>query len=240
MTDRPRTLADYPRPNVAVDIAVLTVSDGALNVVIQRDAKGRAALPGRFVRERHTVEQTVREVLKLKLGLSPDHVRPHLLAVFSDPDRDPRGWTISIAHAVAMPSIELSDVVGELAPVAPAGRLVSGEALLYDHAEIIAAATDNLRERYEDQPDPDNLLRPPYTLSELRQLHEAVLGRRLMRDSFNRRVLPLLEPQFDTDGKPATKVGGGRPARLYVKNAPPSATFGWKLPSPRSEQDPGF
>ncbi|PWD44981.1 NUDIX hydrolase [Gordonia paraffinivorans] len=238
MTSRSKSLADYPRPNVAVDIAVLTVAEGALNVVIQRDAEGRASLPGRFIRERQTVEQTVREVLELKLGLSPDHVRPHLLAVFSDPDRDPRGWTISIAHAVALPNVGLSGVIGELAPVTPTGRLASGEELLYDHAEIIAAATDTLRERYEDQADPDDLLRPPYTLSELRQLHEAVLGRPLMRDSFNRRVKPLLEPQLDADGKPATRIGGGRPARLYAKAAP-TATFGWRLPSPRSEQAPG-
>ncbi|WP_425323691.1 NUDIX hydrolase [Gordonia rubripertincta] len=229
------TLTDYPRPNVAVDIAVLTVSNGTLNVVIQRDEQGRAALPGRFVRERRTVEETVREVLELKLGLSPDHVRPHLLAVFSDPDRDPRGWTISVAHAVALPAVELSDVTGELAPVTPTGQLASGERVLYDHAQIIAAATDKLRERYEDQPDPDNLLRPPYTLSELRELHEAILGRRLMRDSFNRRAQPLLAPQLDPEGKPATRIGGGRPARLYAKDAPPTATFGWRLPSPRPD-----
>ena len=109
-------LSDYPRPNVAVDIAVLTVLDGSLCVVIQRnpDSAG-AALPGRFVRERRTVDETVREVLELKLGLSPDHVRPHLLAVFSDPDRDPRGWTISIAHAVALPAAPPAGVLASRA-----------------------------------------------------------------------------------------------------------------------------
>ncbi|MDL9946911.1 NUDIX hydrolase [Gordonia sp. ABSL11-1] len=225
-------LSDFPRPSVAVDIAVLTVVDRELQVVVQRTPNGGApALPGRFVRDRHTVNETVREVLELKLGLSPDHVRPHLLAVFSDPDRDPRGWTISIAHAVALPPDELSDVVGELEPVSDDGRLASGERLLYDHDEIIAAATDNLRDRYEDRPDPDNLLHQPYTLSELRELHEAILGRRLMRDSFNRRVQPLLAAAMDAEGKPATRVGGGRPARLYSKEAPATATFGWRLPS---------
>lgn len=230
-------LSDYPRPNVAVDIAVLTVLDGSLCVVIQRnpDSAG-VALPGRFVRERRTVDETVREVLELKLGLSPDHVRPHLLAVFSDPDRDPRGWTISIAHAVALPAADLSDVDGELAPLTSHGRLASGERLLFDHDAIIAAATDNLRDRYEDQPDPDNLLHPPYTLSELRELHEAILGRRLMRDSFNRRVQPLLAAEITPEGTPATRVGGGRPARLYTKDAPPTATFGWRLPTAESEE----
>ncbi|MGV9670482.1 NUDIX hydrolase [Gordonia sp. NPDC003504] len=228
---RTSRLTDYPRPNVAVDIAVLSVVDATLCVVVQRDDDGTAMLPGRFIRERRTVADTVGEVLQLKLGLSPDHIHPHLLRVFDDPDRDPRGWTISIAHAVALPAAQLTDVVGELVPVTPAGTLTSGEALLYDHTQIIAAATDSLRERYEDRPDPDNLLPQPYTLSELRELHEAILGRRLMRDSFNRRVQPLLAPQTDATGSPVTRAAGGRPARLYAKDGPPTATFGWKLPS---------
>lgn len=223
-------LSSYPRPNVAVDIAVLTVVDDALHVVIQQQPDGRPALPGRFIRERRTVDETVREVLELKLGLSPDHVRPHLLAVFSDPDRDPRGWTISIAHAVALPPDELSDVIGELAPLDADGHLASGERLLYDHDDIVTAATDRLRRRYEDQPDPDNLLRTPHTLSELRALHEAILGRRLMRDSFNRRVQPLLRLETDPDGNPETKIAGGRPARLFYKRSGPTASFGWRLP----------
>lgn len=224
-------LTDYPRPNVAVDIAVLTVVDATVCVVIQRSDDGAPALPGRFIRDQRRVADTVHEVLEHKLGLSPDHVRPHLLAVFDDPDRDPRGWTISIAHAVALPAAQLTDVVGELAPLTPTGALASGERLLYDHDAIIAAATDRLRRRYEDRPDPDALLATPYTLTELRELHEAILGRRLMRDSFNRRVQPLLAPQVDASGQPETRVAGGRPARLFARSAAPTATFGWKLPS---------
>ncbi|MFT4044653.1 MAG: NUDIX hydrolase [Gordonia sp. (in: high G+C Gram-positive bacteria)] len=231
VTSRTR-LVDYPRPSVAVDIAVLTVVDASLHVVIQRDPEtGAAALPGRFIRERRTVAETVCEVLELKLGLSPDRVRPHLLAVFSDPDRDPRGWTISIAHSIALPVAQLRDMTGELAPLDVCGHLASGEHLRYDHDEIIAAAAGNLRERYEDGPDPDDLLPEPYTLSELRELHEAILGRRLMRDSFNRRVQPLLAPKIDALGNPETRVGGGRPARLFTRGAPLTATFGGKLPS---------
>ena len=216
---------------MAVDIAVLTVVDAALHVVIQRSPAGSPALPGRFIRDKHTVTQTVHELLELKLGLSPDGVRPQLLRVFDDPGRDPRGWTISIAHAVTLPAKALTEVVGELAPVTPEGALKSGERLLYDHDQIIAAATDSLRRRYEDRPDPDGLLPGSYTLTELRELHEAILGRLLMRDSFNRRVKPLLAPVVDDAGAPETRVAGGRPARLFTKSAPPSATFGWKLPS---------
>ena len=220
---------------MAVDIAVLTVVRKTHHVVVNRDSDSVPALPGRFIRERHTVPQTIREVLELKLGLSPDHVHPTLLQVFDAPDRDARGWTISIAHSVALPADELEGVTGDLVPLTPDGRLMSGEALKYDHAQIIASAYDNLRRRYEETPDPDRLLRPPYTLSELRELHEAVLGRRLMRDTFNRRVKPLLAPQVDSAGKPHTRTAGGRPAALFGMPTEPKATFGYRLPGADNE-----
>ncbi|AZG47254.1 NrtR DNA-binding winged helix domain-containing protein [Gordonia insulae] len=225
-----KRLADYPHPNVAVDLAVLTVVDRSLRVVILRDEEGRAALPGRFVREGERVEDTVHEVLRQKLDLPADGVEPHLQAVFSKPDRDPRGWTISIAHAVTLPAAQLTTTRGELAAVTADGTLASGERLLYDHDEILSRAIVGLRERYEDRPDPERLLESPFTLSDLRATHEAVLGRRLMRDSFNRRVEPLLEVEIDDDGNPVTRVGGGRPARLF-RLPDTTSSFGWRLPS---------
>ena len=59
-----RPLDSYPRPGVTVDLAVLTVTDpgtddAALRVLVQErtDPDGRV-LPGRFLRERHTIDET--------------------------------------------------------------------------------------------------------------------------------------------------------------------------------------
>ena len=106
---------------------------------------------------------------------------------------------------MALPPDELSGVVGELAPVASDGRPRIGEHLLYDHDQILASATDSLRRRYEERPDPDNMLLPPYTLSDLRKLYdETVLGCDLMRDTFNRRAEPLLSLLAAPSGEPAS------------------------------------
>lgn len=225
---RSKKLTDYPRPNVAVDLAVLSVVENALCVRVLRDDDGSAALPGRFIREGSTVAQTVDEVLDLKLGLSGVDVEPHLLAVFSEPGRDPRGWTISIAHSVALPSALVASARGEWVAVNTSDG--PGDLhLRYDHDRIVAAAVADMRERYEDLPDPDGLQPQPFTLSELRATHEAVLGRKLMRDTFNRRIEPLLVAETDGDDRPVTRIGGGRPARLF--RLPHSTTsFGWRLP----------
>lgn len=77
-----RTLDSYPRPGVTVDLAVLTVTDAgtddaALRVLVQErnDPDGRV-LPGRFLRERHTVVDTVQEVFEHKVGVTPSEVTP--------------------------------------------------------------------------------------------------------------------------------------------------------------------
>jgi 8-oxo-dGTP diphosphatase len=214
-------LTAYPRPNVAVDLALLTVLPpqgrvrGTLGVLVQERTvapRGRA-LPGRFLRERQTVQQGVADLLRLELDLAPFSVLPGLVRIFDDPDRDERAWTISLAHAVSRPYAKVSGARGEFVPVDRNGDLVTGETLLFDHDTIVSEAATALRDRYELRPDPDHLLGHGVTLGELRNLHEAVLGEPLLRDTFNRRMGEHLRPTAET------RTAGGRPATVYVRAA---------------------
>lgn len=109
-----RSLDAYPRPGVTVDLAILSVTsagtdDAALRVLVQEreDPDGRV-LPGRFLRERRTVVDTVQDVFEQKVGVSPSEVTPpRLLRLFDAPERDDRTWAISVAHSVSMPEHEL-------------------------------------------------------------------------------------------------------------------------------------
>ncbi|NCD20790.1 MAG: NUDIX hydrolase, partial [Actinobacteria bacterium] len=98
-----KRLVDYPRPSVAVDVAVLTVvpgeelspsrrwsEPGILAVLVHRLPTGEWALPGTFLHEGERLADAVARALHDKLGL--DGVTPHQLRVFDDPTRDPRGW----------------------------------------------------------------------------------------------------------------------------------------------------
>lgn len=68
----------------------------------------------------------------------------------------------------------------------------------------------------EALPDPDHCLPGPFTLRQLRKVHEAVVGTVLHKDTFNRRMKPFLEPVLDDDGERvlADSVRGS-PAGLY-------------------------
>jgi 8-oxo-dGTP diphosphatase len=58
--------------------------------------KGAYALPGGFVDIGETVEAACRREVLEETGIAVDEL--HLVGVYSDPNRDPRGHTVSIAY----------------------------------------------------------------------------------------------------------------------------------------------
>ncbi|WP_104104649.1 NUDIX domain-containing protein [Arthrobacter sp. 08Y14] len=213
-SSKPLPLLEYPRPSVAVDTAALTVDAGELKVLLVRRRKehrtGEWALPGTFLRERETLAAAVLRSLRDKAGI--EGRVPQQLHVFDDPDRDDRGWTLSVAHVDAVPSQDLEKPVQSddvrLASVTGDAGLIAG--LPYGHADMVGLAVERLRQDYAQTPDPAGLLPEPFTLKELRDLHEAVAGRPLMRDTFRRQM----EPQLAATGLMSDGTRG-RPSRLW-------------------------
>lgn len=208
-----RTLEDYPRPSVAVDTAVLTVADGQLQVLLTltndavRTGEPEWRLPGTFLHEGEALAAAVLRSLRDKAGV--EGLAPRQLHVFDAPDRDDRGWVLSVAHldVVRAARLTASDRT-RLVPVADLPPLT------YDHAAIVRFAVDALRADHERIPDPAGLLDDTFTMRELRLLHEAVAGERLLPDSFRRAMLPALEPTGEL-----SREGRGRPAERYRKRA---------------------
>ena len=238
------TLSAFRGPHVAVDVAVLTVvpheasptGRAQLSVLVDERESSPAGLvlPGRFLRQGQTVAQAVADALSIKAGLADLQVAPRLLRVFDDPARDPRGWTLSLGHAVSVPFDRMESATGTLVHLDDRGVAQTGAALLFDHDVIVREAAEDIRARYELAPDPDALLEDGFTLAELRHLHEGVLGQPLRKDTFNRRMVDLLQPQREADGSPTLRTRGGRPAQVYRRatapKGPPAAQRRLVLP----------
>lgn len=197
-------LEDYPRPSVAVDTALLTVANDELRVLQVRRPRQRGwALPGTFLHPGERLIDAVLRSLREKAGVTGRE--PRQLRVFDDPDRDDRGWVLSVAHVDSCTEGDLADRAAEtrLVAVTAPGRLP------YGHDHIVEAAVTELRRRYAVSPDPDALLTEPFTLLQLRELHEAVAGEPLQRDTFRRAMEPQLKPTGEV-----TRGLRGRPAAL--------------------------
>lgn len=215
-------LADYPQPSVAVDTAVLTLAPRAnpapgapplrLSVLLVRRPKGAGgpewALPGTFLHEGERLADAVTRSLAEKAGVMGGH--PAQLAVFDQPDRDERGWVLSVAHLAVIPYAALVDVLlaaPDRVRLAPASR---PGPLPYDHVAIVAAARNELRRRYADRPDPERLLGSRFTIRDLRDVHEAIAGTTLQKDTFRRAMEPFLQ------GTGAMSSGTvGRPSQRF-------------------------
>lgn len=225
---RPSDLSDFPRPSVAVDVAVMTVTDqGDLAVLLYRRTGDRAgiwALPGRFLREGERLAQAVTHTLEEKCHLTSSAVGgrvPRQLHVFDDPDRDDRGWVLSVAHLLVLPFEQLAPVVDAhddlaIAPVTD-GRVhapVGQSDLPYGQDEIVTRARDELVALYRAVPDPERIIdRDAFTLSELAEVHFAVLGTDDWPiDTFRRKMSRQLRETGDV-----VRRGPGRPAALFER-----------------------
>jgi 8-oxo-dGTP diphosphatase len=205
-------LTDYPRPSVAVDTAVLTVWRDKLCVLAVEHTRAPGfdwALPGTFLHEGERLAEAVLRSLRDKAGISGR--TPKQLYVFDDPDRDPRGRVLSVAHVDVVPFEQLGPALeNDRVQLIPAD---DGDVRLpYDHPAIVAKAVERARADYERAPDPGGLLTQSFTLRDLRMVHEAVAGRELMRDTFRRFMEPRLVPTGEMTGG-----GRGRPSRLFEK-----------------------
>lgn len=204
-----RTLDQYPQPSVAVDTALLTPDPdrGLMVLQVRRTNTTGWGVPGTFLHERERLADAVRRSLRVKAGI--DGVSPHQLEVFDEPDRDDRGWVLSVAHWAVVPPAALAERFPSetrLMPVDTPGRLI------YDHRLIVAAAVDHIRSCYASGPDPEHLLGETFTVRELRLLHEVIAGRPLDRDWFRREMEGSLEPTGELS------VGTrGRPAELFKR-----------------------
>lgn len=140
---------EYPRPAVTVD-GVLLVKNGhgfdAFDVVaIERKNepfKGMWALPGGFVNENESPEQAVLREIEEETGIRVPHM--HQLGAWGAPDRDPRGWTISIAFCAVIPYNWYSKARAgdDAASIKLLSRGARGYELAFDHDQMIHTAEE--------------------------------------------------------------------------------------------------
>jgi 8-oxo-dGTP diphosphatase len=140
---------DYPRPAVTVDLAVFTLDVDVIRVLMVRRGKepfaGRWAFPGGFVNIDEPFDIAARRELKEETGLEASGPI-EFIGVFGKPGRDPRGRTISIAHATVvrgpLPRVKGGDDAAEAAWL----KFEEAKNLAFDHDEILAAARGWLRQ----------------------------------------------------------------------------------------------
>ncbi|RKN86143.1 NUDIX hydrolase [Paenibacillus ginsengarvi] len=130
------------------------------------------------------------------------------------------GYVRTVRHELKLTSGhgELTAVVertvtNEERSTAGSFTVISNDGLAFDHAKIMVYAIERLRGKISYTDIALYLMPELFTLTELQQVYEVIMGKELLKAAFRRKIAHLVE---ETDHY--TENAGHRPSRLYRKN----------------------
>ena len=235
---------DYPPFAVTVDVAIFTIVNDALQVLLVERGEppflGSWALPGGFVRPDENLDQAANRELLEETGVDAGSVHLEQLGTYGSPDRDPRMRVVTVAYWAILGDLsELHPAAGSDARDAglvPVSKIEAGGLrLAFDHATIIHEAIERTRSKLEYTTLATAFCPPEFTISQLRRVYEAVWNTQLDPGNFHRKVKNTVDFVQPVGAYSDPGVDGGRPAELYEPG--PALMIGSPLdrsPSPPS------
>lgn len=214
------TKPPYEMPFTRVELCTLSVVDGRLCVLLgkrmEAPFKGLWALPGGVLRIDldDDLDQAAQRIAQERLGLELPYLRQQ--CVVGGKGRDPRSiWALSVVYRALTPVENFHPSAGkrlEELKWFPVDAASADGGLAFDHLLIIAKAVSDLRAEVDRLDLPFEYLPEMFTLGELQEMCEQLLGHRLDKSSFRRR---LDDRQFliAVDGE--FRRGANRPAQLF-------------------------
>jgi 8-oxo-dGTP diphosphatase len=217
--------SDYPVFYVTVDIAIFTVADDALQVLLVRRGSdpyaGRLALPGGFVHADEDLLDAARRELVEETGVRD--VALDQLATYGAPGRDPRGRVVSVAHVAVLPEAVAPKAGSDAADAGwqRVDPLLRGRnRLAFDHRQILRDAVERIRSKLEYTTLATAFVGPEFTLTELRRVYEIVWGAEFDAGNFQRKMRTTEDFVVETGETRPSPVGRGRPAAVFRARHP--------------------
>lgn len=181
----------YPHPAVTTDCVIFGFDGERLNVLlIERGIepyKGCWALPGGFIGMDQTAEESAMRELREETGLKDAYIRQ--FHTFSTVNRDPRERVLTIAYYAL---VRLQEVKGgDDAASAQWFPIDATPGLAFDHQEILDMAKETLRKQIHFEPIGFELLPEKFSMKQLQELYEAILGVKFDRRNFYNKMLHI-------------------------------------------------
>lgn len=210
---------DYDIPLSSVDVVIFTLLEDRLQVLLvkrgEHPSKGMWSLPGGFVdiKNDRSIEETALRKLRQKTGAKVPYLEQ--LQAFGSSTRDPRGWSMTCTYfaLIFADSVHLHSGSGaEDVRWWPIENSKVKTKLAFDHADILKAAVNRLQNKVEYTSLPVHLLPKEFTLTDLQQVYEIILGKSVDKSAFRKRTK---DANFLEEIAGKFRTGSNRPAQLY-------------------------
>ncbi|MFM2275238.1 MAG: hypothetical protein RL211_1110 [Pseudomonadota bacterium] len=231
---------EFLRPLTTIDVVIFVVLDEQLQVLLVKRPNDSSdpypnawALPGGFVDVTRDVslESCARRKLLEKTGVKSPYLEQ--LGSWGGVSRDPRGWSATHVYFALIPvkSVKLQQG-GNAQEVQwqPVDAHITRKEMAFDHADILRSAVHRLRAKVEYTSLPAFLLPAPFTLPQLQNAYEVVMGRPVDKSGFRTRALAA--DFLEETG--LMNVGAPRPAMGYKIKERSEVAYFPRTFSPRS------
>ncbi len=213
--------ARYPPFAVTVDVVILTMSEGALHVLLVRRGgapfQGMWAIPGGFKRPTETLDAAAKRELVEETGVDGASLLTQFGA-YGDPERDPRMNVVTIGYLAVLRDVGaiVAGTDAADASLVPVSAVLKGTIdLAFDHLRIVRDAIERVRVELEVTGIATAFVGATFTLAELRTVYEAIWGVQLDAANFRRSIVAEGGWVIPTGRRSRPGPSGGRPAELY-------------------------
>lgn len=200
--------------SITIDSVVFGFEQGSLEVLLVKHAegisKGKWGLPGGWIKQEEGIDAAAHRLLRELTGL--DQIYLEQLKAFGDPNRFPDGRVITIGYYALVKREDYRIKAGFTASEAKWYKVREIPDLIYDHNEILEYSLQNLRNRVRQAPIGFTLLPEKFTLLQLMQLYEEILGVEMDKPNFRRKILRM---KLLVDLNEKQKDVSHRAAKLY-------------------------
>ncbi len=214
----------YPHPAVTTDVVIFTIRDHVLELLLIRRGsdpfKNSWALPGGFVNIDEDLEACALRELEEETGVTGVYLEQ--LYTCGTPNRDPRERVISVAYYALVPPDRINIRAASDAKEVAWFNLERLPTLAFDHETIVAMAQQRLTAKLNYSTIALQFMPEKFTLSELQQVYESILGETLDKRNFRKRVLTM---NCIKDTGESRRNGNHRPARLFSVTSPGTVEF---------------
>lgn len=213
--------SQFPPFAVTVDVVILTMSEGELNVLLVRRGQapfeGEWAIPGGFKRPTETLDEAAKRELTEETGVDAARLLTQFGA-YGDPGRDPRMSVVTVAYLAVLRDVGAVVAGSDAADarLVPVTEVLNGEVeLAFDHERIVRDAIARVRVELEVSGVATAFIGVTFTLAELRAVYEAVWGVQLDGANFRRSI--VAEDGWVIPTRRLAQPGstGGKPAELF-------------------------